>query len=129
PRSVHPALDASRINTTLALEYRQRGLLWYSTYVVDFAGTYTFRNPTSDPQMVTYRLKFPAEHAIYDGLVMEVNGRQVPAAAENGGITVAVPIAPREAATLRVGYRSHGLGNWRYRVAGEAGQARDFELT
>jgi len=31
-------LDASRINVALALERRRKGLLWYSTYVVDFAG-------------------------------------------------------------------------------------------
>src|SRR5712692_2843888 len=71
-------IDSSRINANLNLDYRRKGLLWYSTYVVDFDGKYAFRNPTDDPQFITSRLKFPAEHAIYDGLVMEVNGRPLP---------------------------------------------------
>ena len=127
--SVQLSLDASRITTTLALEYRQRGLLWYSTYVVDFVGAYTFRNPTSDPQLVTYRFRFPAAHATYDGLGMELNGRPLPAASEKEDISITAPLAPREIAVLRVVYRSHGLGSWRYRLAEEVGQTRDFTLT
>ena len=127
--SVQLSLDASRITTTLALEYRQRGLLWYSTYVVDFVGAYTFRNPTSDPQLVTYRFRFPAAHATYDGLGMELNGRPLPAASEKEDISITAPLAPREIAILRVVYRSHGLGSWRYRLADEVGQTRDFTLT
>src|SRR5262249_36137726 len=29
-------LDSSRVNVNLHLDHRQKGLLWYSTYVVDF---------------------------------------------------------------------------------------------
>jgi hypothetical protein len=76
--TVQLPIDASRINADLNLDYRRKGLLWYSTYVVDFEGKYTFRNPTDNPQFITFRLKFPAEHAIYDGLVMEVNRRPLP---------------------------------------------------
>ena len=35
-------LDASRIDVWLDLEPRQKGLLWYSTYKVAFAGNFTF---------------------------------------------------------------------------------------
>src|SRR5437660_9156342 len=35
------APDASRIRVDLSLEQRRKGLLWYNTYSVDFAGTYT----------------------------------------------------------------------------------------
>ena len=52
-RSVQIPLDASRIDVTLTLDHRQKGLLWYSTYVVDFAAIYTFHNPTTDPQTDT----------------------------------------------------------------------------
>ena len=121
-------LKASRVDVALALDHRRKGLLWYSTYVVDFSGVYTFRNDTPDPHQVTYRLPFPAEHAIYDGLVMEINGRGLPAAAGKEGASIAEPLAPGETATLRVAYRSHGLESWRYRLGGEVSQARDFEL-
>lgn len=43
-RSMVPLpLEASRVNADLKLEYRQKGLLWYSTYVVDFEGAATPR--------------------------------------------------------------------------------------
>lgn len=46
--TVHP--EASRIDVDLSLDQRQKGLLWFSTSKVEFAGTYTFRNPTDQPQ-------------------------------------------------------------------------------
>jgi hypothetical protein len=127
-REVSLALDASRVNIALSLGHRQKGLLWYSTYVVDFAGVYTFRNPSADSQMITYGMKFPAEHAIYDGLVMELNGREIPINSDKRGVTVTGPLGPQQSVALRVAYRSHGLESWHYRLGDEVSQARDFTL-
>jgi inner membrane protein involved in colicin E2 resistance len=121
-------VESSRIDVGLNLEHRQKGLLWYSTYVVDFAGVYTFRNPFGAPRLLTYQLKFPAENAIYDGLVMEVNGRSLPLESDKLGARVSAEIGPAENAILRVAYRSHGLESWRYRLGDEVAQARDFAL-
>ena len=80
-------LESSRVDVTLGLEHRQKGLLWYSTYKVGFDGTYAFRNTTGQ-ERVTFALKFPAERAIYDDLVFTVNGEPV-------ALTNAWPIARR----------------------------------
>jgi len=112
----------------LSLAHRQKGLLWYSTYVVDFAGVYTFHNPTADPQMLTYAVKFPAEHAIYDGLVMEIDGHPLPFSSAKQGASVAALLGPSQTAKLRIAYRSHGLESWRYRLGNEVSQAHDFML-
>src|SRR5581483_4779118 len=61
-------LEMSRINVDLDLEHRQKGLLWYSTYKVGFAGEYVFRN-TSKGDLVTCTFYFPTTQAIYDDLV------------------------------------------------------------
>jgi len=121
-------LDSSRIQVALSLDYRQRGLLWYSTYVVDFAGVYAVRNPTAAPQRVTCSMRFPAEHAIYDGLVMEVDGQSLPLRSDKQFASVVTDLLPGQSAKLRVAYRSHGLESWRYRLGDEVSQARDFEL-
>jgi hypothetical protein len=128
PKTVTLPIEASRIDVALDLSHRQKGLLWYSTYVVDFAGAYTFRNDTGEPHAVTYTLRFPAEHAIYDGLKMEVNGRDLPVTSARQGATITAELAQHETATLRVQYRSHGLESWRYRLGDEVSQARDFTL-
>ena len=103
-------------------------MLWYSTYVIDFDGKYTFRNPTDVPQFITFKLKFPAEHAIYDGLLIEVNRRPLPIVSDRHGISIADQLGPHEMASLRVKYRSHGLESWRYRLGDQVSQARDFVL-
>ena len=50
------ALEASRIHVNFHLEPRQKGLLWYSTYAVEFSGDYTFRNGGPQTQTVDFRL-------------------------------------------------------------------------
>ena len=62
-------LEKSRIRVDLDLEHRQKGLLWYSTYKVGFAGEYLFLN-TGEIDQVTFTLPFPASQAIYDDLAV-----------------------------------------------------------
>src|ERR1700739_4911746 len=57
-------LDSTHLNVNLKLDHRQKGLLWYSTYVVDFAGDYDFRNTATVSGTVTLRLLFPATKAL-----------------------------------------------------------------
>jgi len=122
------AIDASRIQVDLKLDYRQKGLLWYSTYVVDFAGAYTFRNPTDAPQTITWQWRFPAEHAVYDGFVMEVGGRALPIQSTKQGASVSATIGAHESVELRVAYASRGLESWRYCLAEDVTETRDFTL-
>src|SRR5215216_1118072 len=120
-------LESSRLNVRLDLAHRQKGLLWYSTYKVSFAGAYTFRNTTKQEQ-VNLKLNFPAERAIYDDLQVTVDGAPLPLVSGRGATGGTVKVAPGQTATLRVAYRSQGLTDWRYSFGGEVAQVRDFEL-
>jgi hypothetical protein len=126
--TIQVPLESSRINVALDLQYRQKGLLWYSTYVVDFAGIYTFRNPTDAPQWLNFRVKFPAEHAVYDGLAVEVNGKAMQIVNDKGGITASARLDPQQMATMRLVYGSHGLDSWKYRLGDEVSQAHNFTM-
>src|SRR6266550_8121817 len=53
------SLESSAIDVALDLEHRQKGLLWYSTYKVNFAGNYVFRNPSDKEEAVSFKLNFP----------------------------------------------------------------------
>jgi hypothetical protein len=128
-RAIPLPLDFSRINVNLQLDHRQKGLLWYSTYAVDFKGEYRFRNDTAEAQAVEFYLPFPAEHALYDGLVMEVDGHALPVATSGKGASVAATVASGESAVLGVVYRSQGLDSWRYRLGDGIAQVHDFVLT
>ena len=120
-------LESSRVDVSLGLEHRQKGLLWYSTYKVGFDGTYVFRNAT-EQEKVTFNLKFPAERAIYDDLVFTVNGAPVGLTNEKNSATGTANVKPGETATLRVAYRSQGLNDWRYNFGGDVAQVRDFRM-
>ncbi len=122
-------VEASRIHVNLQLTPRQKGLLWYSTYAVDFAGDYTFRNNTTETQKVDFRLKFPAQKAMYDGLQMKINQQTVALATDDQGTVGQATVGPGETASLHVAYRSQGLDSWRYQLGDGIAQARDFMLT
>src|SRR5947207_9154639 len=120
-------VEASRIDVALDLDYRQKGLLWYSTYKVGFAGLYTFRN-TTDQDKVTFTLKFPTDRAIYDDLVFTVNDAPVALTNEKNTASGTAEVRPGETATLKIAYRSQGLTEWRYNFGGDVAQVRDFRL-
>ena len=68
-------LESSNIDVNLDLQHRQKGLLWYSTYKVDFSGVYGFRNTSDKEQTVNFELNFPTSQAIYDNLVFMRSSR------------------------------------------------------
>lgn len=122
-------LERSRVRADLALEHRQKGLLWYATYDVAFAGQYLVRN-TGTSDTVTMTLPFPTPQAIYDDLVFTVDGRAVATTTSPQGTQATVLLPRGQTATLGVGYKSRGMSEWRYSLADEGGvsQVRDFEL-
>ncbi len=137
------SLDASRVDVRFDLEPRQKGLLWYSTYKVAFAGRYTF-SPMSSEEQVTIRFPFPAAQALYDDLVVSVDGAPVAVTSEPAttpsdstprGVAASVaavrgktPTRPGKPLVLEVRYRSQGLDTWRYDFGGTVAQVRDFDL-
>jgi inner membrane protein involved in colicin E2 resistance len=128
-RQVPLPVEASRIYVNLHLTPRQKGLLWYSTYAVDFAGDYSFRNNTAQAQTVDFRLKFPAQKAIYDGLQMKMNQQTIALITDDQGTAGQATVGAGETANLHVAYRSQGLDSWRYELGDGVAQARDFVLT
>ena len=137
------SLDATRADVRLNLEPRQKGLLWYSTYKVAFQATYTFAAlQGTEPERITIRFPFPAAQALYDDLVMSVDGMPIPVTSEGGGapqggaasaaaITGHTMLVPGRPLVIDVRYRSQGLDTWRYDFGGTTGtvaQVRDFKM-
>ncbi|HVS20525.1 MAG TPA: inner membrane CreD family protein [Pyrinomonadaceae bacterium] len=122
-------LEGSHINVDLNLEHRQKGLLWYSTYKVAFDGAYSFRNSSNKDQNVSFTLNFPTAHAIYDDLVFTVDDAPVALTDEKNSASGTARVAAGKSATLRVGYKSQGLNDWRYSFGSpDVAQVRDFSL-
>ena len=122
-------LESSAVDVALDLEHRQKGLLWYSTYKVAFAGNYGFRNVSDKERTVNFILKFPTSKAIYDDLVFTVDGAPVAVSNEQNAATGSVKVPAGQFARLAVGYRSQGLNEWRYSFGNnDVAQVREFTL-
>ncbi len=122
-------LESSRINVDLDLEHRQKGLLWYSTYKVAFAGVYGFRNTSDKEQKVDFSLPFPTTQAIYDNLVFTVDGTPLSISNHANAAKASFKVGAGQTARLTVGYSSQGLNEWRYVFdTREVAQVRDFDL-
>lgn len=128
PDSVRLPLESSRVRVALDLQHRRKGLLWFSTYGVDYAGAYAFRNRSDEPRTVTFTMTYPSARAIYDRLAFSLDG--VPLVVENRGrAAVATAIVPAgHTVRLGVGYRSQGLDKWEYSLGADVAQVKDFEL-
>jgi inner membrane protein involved in colicin E2 resistance len=140
--TTHLPLDSSKIKVDLDLEHRQKGLLWYSTYKVAFDGTYALRNPSDKDRTVTFTLNFPTSQAIYDDLVLTVDGAPVTLESEKSSARGSARVLAGKSAVLRVAYKSQGLGDWRYslgaptnqgdstqyQTGSDVAQVRDFSL-
>jgi inner membrane protein involved in colicin E2 resistance len=127
-RQVALPLEASRVHVNLHLDPRQKGLLWYSTYAVDFTGDYTFRNNSAQEQTVDFHLNFPAQKALYDNLQMKINDQPVPLLVDDLGTVGHATVAAGATAALHVAYASQGLDSWKYQLGDNIAQARDFSL-
>jgi Inner membrane protein CreD len=124
-------LASSRIRVTMALDQRQKGLLWYNTYGLSFVARYTLRSPDDDERTAVVHLSFPSSDAIYDGFVFRVDGRESSPSANLGqGITIETRLPARGEAVVDVAYKTRGLGDWTYSfgAAGSVAQVKDFAL-
>jgi hypothetical protein len=122
-------IQASLVNVDVAVDYRQKGLLWYSTYKVSFSGGYTFRNSTGVSQDLTFSFPLPAKRAIYDDVRMTANGQPLQLTATNDSLCSRAVVAAGSKVLLQVGYRSRGLDSWRYTLGDEVAKVDNFSLT
>ena len=126
------ALSRSRLNVDLRLEPRQKGLLWYSTYKVQFAGDYSFKNEFPNKREFTVGFEFPDAQTAYDNVLLYVDGKRTyPGGDLSEGLKSHVTLVPGQTASVRISYGSQGMDTWIYRFSDDSSVAsvRDFEAT
>jgi inner membrane protein involved in colicin E2 resistance len=121
-------LDATKVDVTLDLEHRQKGLLWDSTYTVAFAGDYNFTNSSGQDQDVTFQLCFPSKQAVYDDLLMSVDDQPLTVKNANDSAFGSLRVPAGKTVVLHASYRSQGLDTWRYNFGDGVSQIRNFTL-
>jgi len=135
-RSEPVKIDASHVAATLHIDYRQKGLLWFSTYKVDFDGAYTFQNPTPREEEFVIQLPFPAQQAVYDNVQLLLDDKPLTVTFSGSQAVARARLTAGAKSVLHAAYGSQGLDSWRYTFAREnadgsgkeISQARDFHL-
>ncbi len=122
-------IGQSKVTANLHLQYRQKGLLWYSTYKVHFQGVYKITNATGEKQKFNVELPLPSEQAIYDDLKVVI-GDQTLANTQTTGNAIhpSFDLAPGATVPISFSYDSQGQDNWRYSFGITVNQVKDFTL-
>jgi len=129
-KAVDLSPEASEIALRFDLEQRQKGLLWFPTYSVDFSGRYSFQN--SLDQAATLIVSFPLEreNALYDGFeVIGEDGQPIATRVSDGRAEWRMPIGAKQRTSYQVRYRSRGSSRFSYELAAVTNQIKDFKLT
>jgi inner membrane protein involved in colicin E2 resistance len=123
-------LNSSQIVADLHIDYRQKGLLWFSTYRVGYAGNYTFQNPAAQEETFTIRLPLPSKQAVYDGMEISLDGQVLPLDFGGSEVTAHGILKANTEGAVRIVYRSQGQDNWRYKFSSgdEVARVRDLHL-
>ncbi|HEU0174014.1 MAG TPA: inner membrane CreD family protein [Blastocatellia bacterium] len=122
-------LNGSDIKVALNLDYRQKGLLWYSTYRVQFDGKYRVTNYTEADREIYFDFSAPTQSGVYDNFRLAVGGAEIPNLPFNAGVlSHKIRLAPGQSETVEVEYGSQGMDEWWYDFGNEVSQVKNFSL-
>jgi len=123
-------LKSSKIDVSLSLEHRKKGLLWYSTYVVNFLGRYKVSNDTIEPHDIYFNFDFPTQGAVYDNFHFIVGDKKLEnIEISSGKVKHPIKLSPGESEVIEISYTSQGLDQWWYDFGENVTQVKDFLLT
>lgn len=125
-REIQP--EQSKINVTLTSDPKQKGLLWYRTYFVDFEAEYIVKNPTPIAQTIYASFRFPAADARYDQFALSFGGKITDKIPNQGEIRESYLVEPGAELPLKVTYRAAGMDSWTYALSG-ARRVKNLHLT
>lgn len=127
--SVAVPIAASNIDVHFDLDYRQKGLLWYSTYRVFFKGSYRVVNTDSVPRTLALKFQFPGSHVVYNQFKLDIDGREVqPAAIEHNTLHESFRLEAGASSTITISFESNGLDEWLYTFGEDVQQVRNFSM-
>jgi hypothetical protein len=123
-------LSGSDISVKFHYAPRKKGLLWYSTYSVDFSADYTFTNESDSNRKMYFVYTFPDPDGVYDNFHLAVDGEEIKTInPQDGYITETIPCQPGQVKKVAVSYRTQGMDQWWYEFGNTVKQLRNFHLT
>ncbi len=123
-------IDQSIVDAKLNLEHRQKGLLWYSTYKVNFNGQYSIANSAAATQNIIMEFPLPAQQAIYDNFKLSFGDQSVKNIRPDGiSLHESFRLDAGKPMKINVSYDSQGLNTWKYNFGSNVNQVKNFTMS
>jgi inner membrane protein CreD len=128
-RETPASVERSDIEVSMALEQRQKGLLWFPTYAVDFQGRYAFTQRDEVEREVVMHFPLPPS-VVFDAFaVIDEAGKPVDVRLAGGDALWSDRFTPGQERSYTVSYRSRGTESWRYALHLPSYKAKNFSLS
>jgi hypothetical protein len=126
-KTINP--ESSRVTIHLLSNPKQKGLLWFRTYDVDFAGVYEIANPAPIEQMIYVSFQLPHNTGgCYDVSFVLGDRTDIVNPSGNGVLSGAIMVPAAKSQTLKVAFKTRGLDQWSYDFQ-NGNRVRNFVLT
>ena len=112
-----PDPDESEITADFRHENRYMGLIWFSTYTVEFKGTYKVNRPANRPSPSTFTFDLPSKAHVFENLAVTFDGEPLDIAQIKKGDRLSIPLPAGQDNTIVVTYRTQGRDRWEYDFA------------
>ncbi len=123
------SVAATDANVDLDVEYRKKGLLWFSLYGVDFNASYLVENSADFPVDVTAKFSFPSRDAVFDNMMISTPKRtDLKITTEQGQMVGRFTLPAKTVQKVGFGYQSRGMDRWSYRFGSDVKIVRNFRL-
>ncbi len=125
-------LASSDVTVSINMDYRKKGMVYYTGYNADFSGTYRMTNPQSDPIYLSFIFPYPVQagQGMLQDVTLRVNGQEDVENTEyqqNLALWTGV-LQADETLEVTVQYTGRGLSHFMYGF--EPGtQINDFQMT
>ena len=112
-----PDPDETEISVDFHHQDRYMGLLWFSTYTVQFTGTYKIVRPTNRPAPATFTFQLPSKARVFENLAVTFDGEPLKVGQIKTGDQLSIPLPAGQEHTVVVTYRTQGRDRWEYDLA------------
>jgi hypothetical protein len=121
---------SARHQVTLRQSPRKKGSAFYGGYETDCDFVWKLRNPADTRQKCRLTFPLPATGAMYDSLVVAVNGQDFlpQMKIQDASLVLQRDVQANETLDLHIAFKSRGLSYWYFQVR-EPREIRDFILT
>jgi inner membrane protein involved in colicin E2 resistance len=121
-------VDSTKLDVSLSLDQRLKGLMWYSLYDVGFEGRWTYVHERDEAGELRVAFTFPDANGLYDDFHFVLDGKPLELTPANGVVHASIPVKKGDQIDLNIGYLSRGMDSWTYVPSEGVASLKNFDV-